>query len=648
MAGDPTLSRRRAEIRHRGIMTAALIAILVVVMRYVPLTSDLFIFPLIENFAYDMAYEHAFPQPPQDIIIVEIDDVSLQPQHQGRWPWSRRTHAELVRKLATARVIALDVIFSEPERAAPGETETPDEEFARAIREAGNVVLAAHHAREMEYTGVRADVSWGYRRPDGRLSGRIVQAENLMPPTAPLAEAAAAIGYVDITPDSDGVFRRARPLSPGSDGVVYPHFGAAIAVLASGVSGDEIARQAARGAISVSGEVCPLDSEGRMLIDYCGPTGTIDRVSAWEVLEGRVDPSRFRDRIVLVGASALGLHDIRPAPYRWTRRQFLGVETNANVANNLLHTGSRTPATRSLVWAIFALTLGLAVGWLAWSLGDRLGPLLAALLVVAVALPSFFFAFAFMDSVIPYAAIVLASTIPLAVAIPERLGRDKKLIQGQFSAYVSPDVLRQLTDEPDLVAHGTRREVTLLFADVRGSTALSESIEAEVWVAQLNEYLSQMSDAIFEHDGYLDKFMGDGIMALWNAFGNQPNHAELAMKAALEMLRRLEVLNGYWERHEQRTPFRIGIAIHSGEAIVGNVGSDQRMQYTAIGDSVNTAARIEGMTKVRGVQFLASETAAARISSEIARLTEIGETEVRGREQPVTIFRLAGEEPVES
>ena len=189
--------------------------------------------------------------------------------------------------------------------------------------------------------------------------------------------------------------------------------------------------------------------------------------------------------------------------------------------------------------------------------------------------------------------------------------------------------------------------MTLLFADVRGSTSLSESIEPGIWVAQLNEYLSQMSDAIFEYDGYLDKFMGDGIMALWNAFGNQPEHADLAAQASLAMLQRLEVLNRYWAGRENRTPFRIGIAIHSGEAIIGNVGSEQRMQYTAIGDSVNTAARIEGMTKLHGRQFLASETAAARISPDIAKLVEIGETEVRGREQTITIFGLADEEPVE-
>lgn len=646
MAGDPTLSRRREEIRHRGIQTAALIAILVVVLRYVPLTSDFFIFPLIENFAYDLAYDHSEPSPPADLLIVAIDDISLQPQHQGRWPWSRRTHAELVRKLSGARVIAFDVIFAEPEHAQPGEAETPDQKFARAIREAGNVVLAAHRAAEMEYAQHRAQVAWGYAKPRGPLRLPVVQAENLMPPTSPLVEAAAAIGYVDIAPDSDGVYRRVEPLRLGSDGVVYPHLAAAIAQVASGARGDRIAAGAASGAIEVTDVACPLDSQGRMLIDYCGPTGTIDRVPAWEVLEDRVDPSVFRDRIVLIGASAPGLYDLRQSPYRSSMREFLGVETNANVVNSLLHTGSRAPATRSLAWAIFALLLGLAVGWLAWSLGDGTGPVLAAVLVIAVAVPSFFFAFAFLDSVVAYGAILLASAIPLAVAIPERLGRDKRLIQGQFSAYVSPDVLRQLTEEPDLVVQGTRREVTLLFADVRGSTALSESIAPEIWMAQLNEYLSQMSDAIFEHDGYLDKFMGDGIMALWNAFGNQPEHADLAMQASLEMLRRLEVLNGYWEKHEGRTPFRIGIAIHSGEAIVGNVGSDQRMQYTAIGDSVNTASRIEGITKVHGRQFLASETAAARISPEVAELVEIAETEVRGREQTITIFGLTDEEPV--
>lgn len=639
LAGDPTLAHRREEIRQRGIMTTVLIAVLVVVLRYVPITSDLFVFPLIENFAYDLAYERLAPAPPADIVIVAIDDTSLQPQHQGRWPWSRRVHARLLRRLSGARVVAFDVIFAEPEPDA-------DAEFAQAIAEAGNVVLASYHAVEMEYSAGRARRAWGYPRPPGPLPLSVVQTANLMPPVEPLGSAAAAIGYVDLAPDADGVFRRAEPLRLGSDGLVYPHISTAIAQLATGVPGAQIAAAAAAGALDLAGARCPLDERGRLLIEYCGPTGSIERIPAWEVIEGQIAPARFAGKVVLVGATAPGLYDLRPAPYRASGREFMGVETNANLVNALLHTGARSPATRSLGWGLLALALGLAVGWVAWSSGETLGPLLAALLVVGIALPSFFLAFTHLRSVIPYSAVLLAALLPLLVAIPERLGRDKRLVRQQFAAYVSPDVLRQLTDEPDLVAQGVKREVTLLFADVRGSTKLSEHTAPEVWVAQLNEYLSAMSAAIFEYHGYLDKFMGDGIMALWNAFGNQPDHAELAMRASLEMLRRLEILNRYWATQPDRTPFRIGIALHSGEAIIGNVGSDARMQYTAIGDSVNTAARIEGLTKEHGRQFLASGTAAALIPPEVARLVEIGEAYVRGRAGTLRVFGLADEEPV--
>lgn len=638
VAGDPTLAHRREAIRRRGIMTAVLIAVVIVVLRYVPLTSDLFLFSLIENLAYDLACEYTPPAPPQDIVIVAIDDTSLQPQHQGRWPWSRRTHAQLVRRLAEARVIVFDVIFAEPEPGA-------DAEFARAIASAGNVVLAAYRAVEMEYAGRRGRRTWGYPRPPGSLPLAVVQTANLMPPVEPLGSAAAAVGYVDIIPDSDGVFRRAEPLRLGSDGLVYPHLATAVAQLATGVPGEQIAREAAARVLSFGGVRCPLDDNGRVLIDYCGPTGTIERVPAWEVIEGEVDPAYFADKIVLVGATAPGLYDLRPAPYRTGGREFLGVETNANLVNTLLHTGARTPATRSLGWGLFALVLGLAVGWLAWSMGETLGPLLAALVVVALALPSYFVAFTYLRTVIPYGAVLLAAVVPLLVAIPERLGRDRRLVREQFSVYVSPDVLRQLTDEPELVAQGVRREVTLLFADVRGSTTLSERVAPETWVAQLNEYLSAMSAAIFEYDGYLDKFMGDGIMALWNAFGTQPDHAELAMRASLEMLRRLEILNRYWAGQEDRTPLRIGIALHTGEAIIGNVGSDERMQYTAIGDTVNTAARIEELTKEHGRQFLASESTATHIPADIARLVEVAEVRVRGRVASVRVFGLADELP---
>ena len=160
-------------------------------------------------------------------------------------------------------------------------------------------------------------------------------------------------------------------------------------------------------------------------------------------------------------------------------------------------------------------------------------------------------------------------------------------------------------------------------ASAGGSTTLSEHIAPEVWLRQLNEYLTQMSAAVFEHDGYLDKFMGDGIMAVWNTFGSQENHAAAAVSAGLQMLRRLEALNTVWQQMPDRTPLRIGIGVHTGDAIVGNVGSDERTQFTVIGDVVNTAARIEALTKEHGVAFIITEATADRARG-LLNLREIG------------------------
>jgi adenylate cyclase len=179
-----------------------------------------------------------------------------------------------------------------------------------------------------------------------------------------------------------------------------------------------------------------------------------------------------------------------------------------------------------------------------------------------------------------------------------------------------------------------------MFCDVRGSTTLSEKLPAEVWTAQLNEYLTQMSQAIFAFDGYLDKFMGDGIMATWNAFGTQEeDHADLAVRAGQQMLRRLELLNRRWETMEDRAILSIGVGIHTGEAIMGNVGSEERVQYTAIGDTVNAASRIEGLTKQFGVAFVVSEGTAKLLPGSVA-LRDLGEAEVRGREARIRVYEV--------
>jgi len=609
------------------------------VLRYLPITSNLFCFSLLENFAYDVAFSLRSPAVPPDIVIIAIDDESLRRDRLGRFPWPRRYYADLLELIAEATVVGFDVLFTEPDRNDP----QGDARFARAVRNHGRVVLSAYQRIRSEQGADSSPKMPGYPPPAGgavRLQG--IQPLNFTLPIAALAEAAAGIGYVDIDPDPDGVYRRVTPLRAGYDGVIYPHFATEIARVASGTVPQEIVAGLPSGRVTLADHRTFVDSAGTSLINYCGPTGTIPRYSFWDVLQGKVAPEKLADKIVLVGATAPGLYDVRSAPYRSSNRLFFGVETNANIVNSMLAMPPLKNNSRAVAWLAVALLLGIISGWIVWSRGEVAGPLIGGLLLAFIALPSFLVAFWVANQVIPYGAIVLAVALPVALGIYERLGAERRMIRDQFSVYVSANVLEILARHPEIIREGRRREITVLFADVRDSTALSEKTEPEVWLAQLNEYMNEMTEAIFEYDGYLDKFMGDGIMAIWNAFGTQSHHSELAVRAALAMLERLDALNEYWRGADNRTLFRIGIGLHTGSAVLGDAGSQQRRQYTAIGDVVNTAARIEEMNKELGTTFIISQTTAEEKEA-LFELREIGEAPVRGRTQPIGVYEVLGE-----
>lgn len=611
-------------------------------LRYLPLTGNLFVFSVIENFAYDVAFDRRLPQPPSDIVIVAIDDESLRPDRLGRFPWSRGVYVNLLDRLSAARVVAFDVLFTEPDRYEP----EADARFAQAIRRHGRVILGAYKRVESEYIGETSAKMPGYPMSQGG-SGPLqaIQPLNFTPPIPSLAPAAAGIGYVDIEPDADGVYRQVLPLRAGYDRNIYPHFATEIARVATATASEQIIAQVPDCQVTVAGRPVYLNRDGALLINYCGPTGTIPQYSFWKVVAGQVPPSAFADKIVLVGATAPGLYDIRPAPYRTAHRFFLGVETNANIVNSLLHMPPLKDGSQAVPWLLFAVILGAMAGWMVWSGGEALGPIIGVLLLGLVALPSFFVVFYYLNQVLPYGAIALATALPVAIGIYERLGAERRMIRNQFSVYVSPDVLQMLMSNPEMIRRGQRREITLLFSDVRGSTALSENTAPEVWLAQLNEYMSYMTEVIFAYDGYVDKFMGDGIMAVWNAFGLQSSHAELAVRAALAMLKRLERLQQYWEQAEDRTPFHIGIGLHTGEAVMGDAGSEQRRQYTAIGDTVNTAARIEAMNKELGTTLIITEATAEQVKDSF-ELRPIGEVPVPGRTRSVFVYEVLDEKAV--
>jgi len=651
------LTRALEARRARGIQIAVALSLVVVVLRATPWTRELMVFSLVEHYAYDSVFIHfSAPEPPPHIVIVDIDDESLQ--RMGRYhSWHRDLYAHLLDgPLREARVVAIDLLFTEPDvdphrpSGALGEGGAPrsgaDAALAAAMKRHGRVVLAAHWRPggspqpseralldRLSYPGTQA------RLPPS------AQGLTLALPTPVLAQAAAAVGYVDIDPDSDHVFRRFEPLRVGPGGRLYPHFGVAVASVWAGLSGDSIVSSLRADSLILPGTdrpPLPLVA-GKALINYCGPAGTVARVGIADVLDGAVPAGRFRDKIAIIGSTAPGLYDIRPAVYRAggadEPRVFFGVETNAGIVSSLLFRDPLADVSGSYLWGLIALLMGGAAGVMVWSGALAVGVALGIALLLLGGLS--FLSLALWGLWLPYGAMLLGTALPMGVGLYARLTSERDLIRHQFGVYVSPDVLQELMETPDLTRHSRRRLVTLLFCDVRGSTALCEGTAPEVWVAQLNEYLTQMSRAVFDLDGYLDKFMGDELMAVWNAFGTQEEaQADLAVRAGLQMLARLELLNRRWALQEGRTPLAIGIGVHSGEAVIGNVGSEERMQFTAIGDAINTASRIEEMCKEFGVPFIISEHTARLLGGRFG-LRELGMANVRGRSAGIRVYEVA-------
>jgi len=465
-----------------------------------------------------------------------------------------------------------------------------------------------------------------------------VRQVQIQPPVEVLVRAAAGVGFADLRADWDGIYRRAPLIMSDDQGKLYPHFALQVARVARDIRPDEIGRVLSASRARLGADV-PLSPSAEALINYCGPAGTVPTVPFCDLYEGRVKPERFADKVVIIGATAAGLHDLRPAPFAEREHFFLGVETNASLCRTLIRGPGLRDASEDPLWLLAGGLVATACVTLVWLVSEPLWGLLAGLLLLGIEGTSFFAAFYGADLVLPFGPMALATVLGLAWSAWRRVGLERNVVRNQFAVYVSPHVLAELMRNPEVLFTGERREVTLLFADIRGSTTLAEKIPAERWLAQLNEYLTAMSEVILLHEGYLDKFMGDGIMAVWNTFGNQPHHRDLALMAAISMLQRLDVLNDEWSGRGDREVIRIGIGLHSGEAVVGNVGSRQRTQFTAIGDPVNAASRIESATKEFGVPLAISQAVVEGLVRDYA-LTPLGEVALRGKTEPVTLYTL--------
>lgn len=607
----------------------------------------------------------------QDIVLVTIDDGSIRrlETHAGRWPWPRVVHAMLIDFLARGkpRLIVYDVLFTERDRRTfpmGGDTwtgEESDRELARSAARAGNVVFAADVSAG---EGARIDSRPIERlkagqpfRPDPGFEHRPA----LLLPFDELTDAALAVGHSFTILDADGPVRRTAPFVRVGDAGL-PSLAVVAAMHASGLTADAVSREDdrlrfGRAAVPLVPAAIP-SSEGpptlarRMLIRFTGPARSDGRTayreypffdlyySEEQMLAGEtplVEPSVFRDAIVVVGTEAAGLSDLFTTPL--ASGKMPGAQIHANIIDNLLSSRfvgrAGWPVNAGVLLAVALLVGFCGVFLRVWRAAASAGLALAGLGAASVWL---FGRGLWIDVTAPALAIAFATFGGTAFQYFVE-GREKRQVKQVFARFVSRDVFDQLMADPSR-AHlgGQRRNMTVLFADIRGFTSFTETGRAEDVVSQLNEYFSGMVATVLEHRGTVDKFVGDMIMALFGAPLEDPDHADHAVQAALAMLRELETLNREWARTGRPT-LGIGVGISTGDMLAGNIGSETVMSYTVIGDAVNLGARLESLNKDYGTSILISDATRQRLKGRYDTRS-LGTVVVKGRAEPVGIHEV--------
>lgn len=395
----------------------------------------------------------------------------------------------------------------------------------------------------------------------------------------------------------------------------------------------------------------PTDSHGRMLIDYSGPEKTFKYISIIDLLEGRVKREEIEGKIALVGITALGLYDLRVTPFS---DNMPGVEKHANVIENIFR-GEFLRRNSQILDLAIILLVGLILAIILPRMKAVSGAIVSiALLAIYTGITYYLFVNSnlWIDYLYPSLNIIIVYT---GVTIYRYASEEKRAreIRNMFSSYVTEKVVNELIKNPDMAKlGGERREITVLFSDVRGFTSFSEKHSAEEVVSILNEYLEEMTGVVFRWDGTLDKFIGDAILAFWGAPMKQENHAELAIKCALDMIRRLKELQQKWQS-EGKPILDCGIGINTGKVLVGNIGAEgKKMDYTVIGDHVNLGSRVESLTRKYNVNILITGFTLDKIKDLVnngtishVHIKGLERVAVKGKEKSVEILELTSLEP---
>ncbi|MCK4924016.1 MAG: CHASE2 domain-containing protein [Spirochaetes bacterium] len=594
-----------------------------------------------------------------DVVIFGFDEKSLE--ELGRYPWPRTVYGQFLEHVNgqeenRPKGILIDVLFTEDsqnkseDRALAGALGTYKDNtvvdfFADASSQLPSVSdEMRRRVQKLEHLGVPTDDNYE-------------QFINIItPPINEIIESGVIIGPATALPGlnprlatkgADKTTRRFAMVVKINDRY-YPSTALWLAMLHYGVGIDDVSVHMGKHIILKNAIIpayesapsrredilIPIDEQGALQVNFYGSQGSFQVRSFSDVVEGRVSDRYFRDKVILVGVYAEGLQDIHQVPYG----NMFGIEMIANVVTQLMNRDFITFSS-DYITILLIVFFGLLISYIV----GRKSILYSYIAIAALSVIYFFAVIFIFDKyryVLNLSAPLITGILTLSTMIVYRIlteEKEKKKIQGMFSNYVSKSIVEELLKHPEkLELGGEDKEITVLFSDIRGFTTLSENLTPQDLVAHLNEYLSAMTDLIFKYEGTLDKYVGDEIMAFWNAPVEQEHHAEFACRTALEMMEVLHALNDGWPENKK---LNIGIGMNTGIMTVGNMGSESRMDYTLMGDSVNLGARLEGTNKIYGTNIIISDFTYEKIKDKFI-CRELDNIRVKGKLKPVKIFEV--------
>jgi adenylate cyclase len=607
------------------------------------------------------------------VAIIDIDEASLK--EIGQWPWPRTVVADLITRLKEqgALVIGFDIVFAEPDRMSPavaaesfrglddetraklGSLPSNDDVLADAIKHARVVVGQAGAATPQPRSNAEMTLQTGFAFKGPDPTPFLVTFAGLLRNVLPIEQAAAGRGLFSINPERDGIVRRV-PLVMDAQGVLVPSLSLEMLRVLS-QTGAIIVHVDPAGdgvqSVAIRGLDVPTDARGQIFVHF-NKSDPARYVSAKDVLQGKLSRDRLRGKLVLIGTSAIGLLDLKTTP---VEAVMPGVEVHAQILESVLTNSLLVnPAYAIGAELVVAVLFGLAIIVAAPMLSATIVVVLGAFLIAGLIGLSIYL-FVAHNLLIDFTYPLISSwLIYLALTFVNyfREQKQRQQIRSAFGFYLSPHMVEQLARSPEkLVLGGEERRMTILFSDVRGFTTISEHYkdDPQGLTRLMNRFLTPLTNAIIERKGTIDKYIGDAIMAFWNAPVDDDEQEVNACDAALEMQARAQALNVELKQEADADggvymPLRIGIGLNTGPCVVGNMGSDFRFNYSVLGDTVNVAARLEARTKDYRLPLVIGSRTAEKAKQKFATM-EIDLIQVKGKKEPEAVYAVLGRAEVE-